>query len=151
MKLETRLLGSVDYEEEDILSFPNGIPSFEEEHSFLLLPIAECDGNMYSLQSTGTPELAFILMDPFSLFPAYAPVLQAAERKALAVDADEELGFYVLCALKRPVSSSTVNLKCPIAINPKTRTCMQIILDSDAYQMHHTLSEFYGAKEDASC
>ena len=97
-----------------------------------------------------TPALAFVAMDPFSLSPDYAPVLQPRELKDLGVQDSQELGFYVLCVVKRPVSDSTVNLKCPIAIHPDTRVARQVILESDAYEMRHPLAQFR-TEEGAVC
>ena len=151
MELNTRLFGKIEYEAEDVISFPNGIPSFEEEHEFLLLPIEGGDGALLCLQSVATPTLSFILMNPFSLDRSYAPVLRDAERKILQVERDQELCFHVLCAMKRPLSDSTINMKCPIAINPDQRIALQVILDTDDYHMRHPLSQFISDKEAAPC
>ena len=151
MKLETRLLGTIDYEQEDVLTFPNGLPSFEDEHAFLMLPIEGSGGGLLCLQSVTTPALSFLMMNPFSLYPSYAPVLQPKERKEMGVSRDQELCFYVLCALKRPVEHSTVNMKCPIVFNPDKKLGGQVILDTQEYSMHHPVADFSKSKEDASC
>ena len=150
MELNTRLFGTIDYTEEDVISFPNGIPSFEDEHEFLLLPIAGGEEALLCMQSVTTPHLSFILMNPFSLDQSYAPVLKESERSALQVERDQELCFHVLCAMKRPLPDSTINLKCPIAVNLDKRIAMQIILDTDEYHMRHPLSQFV-PKEAAPC
>ena len=77
-------------------------------------------------------------------------MLQPQELKSLGVSESQELAFYVLCVVKKPVADSTVNLKCPVAINPHTRTARQVILETDAYEMRHPLAEF-GAEEVAPC
>ena len=59
------------------------------------------------------------------------------------------MGYYVLCVVKNPVSDSTVNLKCPVAINPETRVAYQVILDTEDYEMRHPLAEF--SKGGAPC
>lgn len=151
MTLETRLFGSIPYEEEDVITFPAGLPSFEDEHQFLLLPLAGSDETLLCLQSVSTPELSFIVMNPFSLDRSYTPILRPNERKDLGVERDEDLCFYVLCAMKRPVSNSTVNLRCPVALNPDKKIAYQIILETDHYQMHHALSEFSQNEEGGSC
>lgn len=151
MELQTRLFGAISYEPEEVIDFPGGMPSFEDEHAFLLLPIQGGSGEMLCLQSVTTPDLAFILMDPFFLLPDYAPVLRASELKELGVEKSEDLCYYVLCAMKRPVSQSTVNLKCPVALNPDQRRACQVILETDAYGMRHLLSEFSRSEEGASC
>ena len=89
-------------------------------------------------------------MDPFALLPGYNPVLQPQELKELGASDSQELGFYVLCVVKKPVSDSTVNLKCPVAIHPETRVARQVILDSEAYEMRHPLAQF-GSEEGKLC
>lgn len=151
MKLNTRLFGSVEYAQTDLIHFPGGLPSFENEHDFLLLPIEGGEDNLFCLQSIMTPALSFILMNPFSLDPAYAPKLQKSELEQLHVSRDQDLCFYVLCAMKRPVDTSTVNMKCPIAINPDDQIAMQVILEQEELQMRHSLSQFASKKEGSPC
>jgi flagellar assembly factor FliW len=76
--------------------------------------------------------------------------LQDEELEELEVGHSHELAYYVLCAVKNPVAQSTVNLKCPVAVNPQTRQAQQVILESDDYQMRHPLSEFHVREEAAS-
>lgn len=150
MKLQAKYFGEIDYTEDDILTFPAGLFGFEEEHQFLLLPFEGSAGTLLCFQSVQTPALAFVAMDPFSLLPDYAPVLQPNELKALGVADSQELAFYVLCVVKKPVADSTVNLKCPVAIHPGSRVAQQVILDGDAYEMRHPLAQF-GKEEGALC
>lgn len=150
MKLQTKYFGWIDYEQDDLLTFPDGLFGFEEEHEFLLLPFEGGDGSLLCFQSVYTPALAFVAMNPFALHPGYTPVLQPQELHALGVKDSQELGFYVLCVVKKPVADSTVNLKCPIAINPETRVARQVILEAGSYEMRHPLAQF-GAEEGASC
>ena len=102
MKTDTKYFGPVDYEQEDILTFPRGMFGFEEEHEFLLLPFAG-NGSLFCLQSLATPPLAFVMMDPFSLDPAYAPALQPDELGALDVHSSEELSYFVTCVVREQV------------------------------------------------
>ena len=150
MKLSTKYFGEIDCQEEDILCFPKGLFAFEEETEFLLLPFSGSDGTLLCLQSRQTPQLAFVAMNPFALLPDYEPVLQSHELEELEVKESTELAFYVLCVVKNPVADSTVNLKCPVSINPDTRVARQVILDTDKYEMRHPLAEF-GEKEEARC
>ena len=142
MKLQTKYFGEIDYECGDVLTFPAGLFGFEEEREFLLLPFEGSAETMLCFQSIQTPALAFVAMNPFALLPDYEPVLQSHELEELEVKESTELAFYVLCVVKSPVSSSTVNLKCPIAIHDETRQGMQVILEGTDYGMRHLLSEF---------
>ena len=150
MKLQTKYFGEIDYEAGELLTFPAGLFGFEEEHEFLLLPFEGSASTLLCFQSVHTPALAFVAMDPFALQADYAPILQPQELEALGVKDSRELGYYVLCVVKKPVSDSTVNLKCPVAINPDTRVARQVILDTDDYEMRHPLAQF-GTKEGEPC
>lgn len=151
MKLQTKYFGPIDYEADECLIFPDGLFGFEEERRFLILPFEGGAQALLCLQSIQTPALAFIAMDPFALLPDYTPTLRVEELTALEVPDEEQLCYYVLCAIKRPVSSSTVNLKCPIAVNPHTLISRQVVLETDRYSMRHSLSEFASGKGDTSC
>ena len=142
MQIDTKYFGPVEYEKEDLITFPNGLFGFESEHSFLLLPFAGSNGSLLCLQSDSTPVLAFVVMDPFSLCPDYAPVLSPEELQFLNADESGELGYYVLCAVKEPVGESTVNLRCPIVVHPKDRIAAQVILEGTPYHMRHRLGDF---------
>lgn len=150
MKLQTKYFGEIDYEREDVLSFPAGLFGFEDEKEFLLLPFEGSGETMLCFQSVRTAALAFVSMNPFALAPDYEPVLQAHELAELGVAESAELAFYVLCVVKNPVADSTVNLKCPVVINPDTRVARQVILETDSYEMRHPLAAF-GKKEASPC
>jgi len=149
LKLQSKYFGEVEYEAGDVLHFPAGLFGFEEEREFLLLPFEGGGGSMLCLQSVRTPALAFVVLDPFTLAPDYAPVLEEADLKRFGVKEEGELGFYVLCAVKNPVSESTVNLKCPLVIHPETRQARQVIMER--YEMRHPLAGFSRGEEAAPC
>ena len=151
MRLKTKYFGEIECQEEDKLHFPAGLFGFEEEKEFFLLPFEVSEGSLLCFQSAVTPGLAFVAMNPFSLKPDYAPVLTPGELKDMGVERSEDLCFYTLCVVRSPVSESTVNLRCPVAINDQTRRAVQVILEDGAYHMHHLLSEFGRKEEGASC
>ena len=151
MKLPTKYFGKIEYDADDILRFPNGLYGFDDEHEFLLIPFEGSETTLLCLQSRNTPSLAFILMDPFALQPDYTPVLQRAELSALGVKNSDDLCYYVMCVVKQPIGDSTVNLKCPVAINPNTRVSVQVILDSEEYKMRHLLSQLKYDKGAIEC
>ncbi len=150
MRTDTTYFGEVDYDEEELIHFPRGLYGFEDETDFLLIDFGE-DSGLLSLQSVRTPQLSFVLMHPFSLAPEYTPVLQPEELKALEAERSEDLYYYVLCAVKEPVPESTVNMQCPVAINPDTRQAMQVILENGAWHMRHRLADLAAAKEEEPC
>ena len=151
MLLQTKYFGQVDCPEEHVLHFPGGLFGFEEEKRFALLPFEGSGGSLLCFQSVSTPQLAFVAVNPFSLKPDYAPALAEAELKELGVERSEDLCFYALCVVRSPVGDSTVNLRCPLAVNDRTGKAMQVILDGGGYHMRHSLAELNGGKEVALC
>ncbi len=150
MQIETKYFSSIEYDETDILDFPNGLFGFEEEKQFLLIPFEGSESNLLCFQSISTPSLAFVAMNPFSLNPYYAPIVTDDELKTMGVEKSEDLCYYVMCVVREPVANSTINLKCPVVINDETRKAMQVILETNEFNMRHLLSEFGGepGKED---
>ena len=151
MELRTKYFGTISCNEDDLLHFPAGFIGFEEETEFFLLPFEGSDGTLLCFQSVKTPALAFVAMNPFALDSDYTPELTDSELKQMGVQYSQELSFYTLCVVKEPVSSTTVNFRCPVVINENTHTAMQVILESNAYHMHHLLSEFGQKGADGSC
>ena len=69
-KINTLRFGELEIEEQDVVRFADGIPAFEDEHEFAVMPYDE-NGTYMFLQSTKTPELAFLMTNPFFFFPDY--------------------------------------------------------------------------------
>lgn len=151
MTADTKYFGRVKYRQDEILRFPDGLFGFEEEEKFLLLPFAGSAGTLLCFQSLATPGLAFVAMNPFSLKPDYTPVLSQTELDRLGVKHSRDLCWYVFCVVRSPVSSSTVNLKCPVAVNEDTGVAAQVILEDEQYEMRHPLSEFGTKEESGKC
>ena len=150
MLLQTKYFGQVECSREEALCFPRGLFGFEEEKEFYLLPFEGSGGSLLCFRSAATPQLAFVAMDPFSLRHDYHPALPAEELRELGAEKIEELCFYTLCVVRQTVAESTVNLRCPVVINDRTRQAVQVILEEGGYEMHHLLSQF-GRKEEEPC
>lgn len=151
MLLQTKYFGEVECPEAHLLRFDRGLFGFEEEKEFFLLPFQGGGGSLLCFQSARTPQLAFVAMNPFSLKPDYAPVLTAEELRALQAERSEDLCFYALCVVRSPVADSTVNLRCPVAVNDRAGLAMQVILEAEDYHMRHRLSEFGQGEGEAPC
>lgn len=152
--MENNLKSSFSFNEDDLITFQEGLFGFEQFKKFLPVSVEENNDAVLCLQSVEDEELSFVIMNPFFLKEDYDPQLSEADRDALGVTSDQELSYYVLCVAREPSEESTVNLKCPIAVNPDTRQARQVILDTKEYGFRHTLKELSDALSDkggASC
>ena len=69
-KVNTLRFGEVEVAEDKIVHFADGIPAFEDEHEFVIVPYDEESPYVF-LQSLATPDLAFLMTMPFVFFPDY--------------------------------------------------------------------------------
>lgn len=141
MEVTTSCFGTVSYAKEDIILFPNGIIGFPQWKEYLPLPFAKDSDQMLYLQSVEEESISFILMNPFMLFPGYHPRVAKEDMEALHCQDEQDLSFYVISVIREPLEDSTVNLKCPIAVNIKNRHAIQIILDHPEYTFRHRLKD----------
>jgi len=134
------------YDEKDLILFEEGLFGFEEYTKYIPLAVDEEDesGAMIYLQSVEEENLSFLMMNPLVLKEDYAPVLKQEELHSLGVKDAGELAYYVICVIKETPQDSTINLKCPVAINVNTKQARQLILEEGGYGMRHTLKEFSG-------
>jgi flagellar assembly factor FliW len=142
MHINTKYFGTVSYNKDEIVHFPEGLFGFEDYKNYLPLAFQSKDDAMISLQSMDDEHLAFILMNPFYLMEDYKPTLQNSDLVALNSPNEEDLSYYVVCVIKEDAEKSTVNLKCPIIVNTAIRCARQIILDSSHYTFRHILADF---------
>lgn len=140
MQLNAKYFGKITYTEDDLITFSEGLFGFEAYKKFLPLPFCEENDSLLSLQSVENEELSFILMNPFTFFPDYAPTLSKQDKAALKVQEDKDVSYYVICVLKDSLEQSTANLKAPVAVNAVNRTARQIILDSPAYSFRQPVT-----------
>lgn len=135
--------------QEEVICFGEGLFGFEDQKRFLPLCVEEDSDAVLCLQSVEDESVSFVIMNPFLFKEDYNPVLSQTDKETLKVEHEEDLSFYVICVVRDIMEDSTVNLKCPIAVNIANRQAKQIILDSDTYQFRHTLREL--KKEEKRC
>ena len=149
-KIMTTRFGEIEKDDDQIITFEQGIPAFEDEHEFVMLPV-EKDSPYVFLQSVKTPELAFLMTTPFVFFPDYEFSLDDAIVGQLSIEKQEDLLIYTLLTIpERKISGMTANLLAPVVINKKNRQGWQVILEKTPYTTKHRLfPEADDAKGDA--
>ena len=135
--------GAVEYSPEDLITFSDGIFGFPKLTDYLLLRMGEGDDDSILLMlSVEDPNVVFVLINPVFLCPDYSPSLAPQELDCLDVKDSGDLSYYVICVVRDEYLENTVNLKCPLAINPQTRCGIQLILENGSYEYCHRLGDF---------
>lgn len=138
-KINTVRFGELEIDEKTIIHFAAGIPAFETEHEFVALPYSDDSPYMF-LQSVATPELAFLMTDPFVFFSDYSFELDDASLEQLQIkDMEDILVCTLISVPPSGVKDMTTNLLAPIVINRHTMEAKQIVLERSEYTTKHPL------------
>lgn len=136
--IATTRFGEVSFTETDVLTFPWGLPGFNNLHRFLALSLEE-QPNFVWLQSLEDGTLALPASDPWGIFPNYDPRLPAYATEALGLrDAGD---FTILCivVVGKGAEQMTMNLMAPVIVNLKTRQARQVMLENSGYSVREAI------------
>ncbi|MCD7730538.1 MAG: flagellar assembly protein FliW [Oscillospiraceae bacterium] len=127
MHIKTRDFGELDISENVIISFPNGVYAFEEDHRFVLL--SPCGENKYPmwLQSIDNENLCFIVFDPREFVADYTITIDDESRAALELNDNSTIDYLALAVIPEDYTKTTLNLKSPVVINSDINTAVQVI------------------------
>jgi flagellar assembly factor FliW len=130
MNIDSQRFGTLDINEDELLSFPAGVIGFPTEQRFALFPVvsAHAFGETY-------PDV---------------PVGGAAQEAGIDGSEETLAVMVVLCALSG--QPATVNLLAPIVVNATTRKGAQVILEGTRFSTREffALPEAARAKEPAN-
>ena len=144
-KVNTVRFGEIEVDEEKILRFKEGIPAFEDEHEFLLIPYDK-ESPIIFMQSLQSPDLAFLVTSPFIFFPDYSFEIDDEITEDLEIKSQDDLQIYsILTVPNGEVKKMTANLMAPVVLNGKNMLAKQVVLDKSPYQTKHPLFEKEGA------
>ena len=144
MNIQTDYYGEVEYDQEDLVTITEGFFGFPNLKYYLPICLSEDEGSLILMQSTEQPEVAFVVINPAFLSPDYSPIVSQEDLTCLDVSDSGELSYYALCVIRNNYLENTVNMKCPLAINPQTRSGKQVVLENPGYGYRHEISSFPG-------
>lgn len=149
MKIETRVLGSIEVNEKDILQFPEGLFAFEHLHRYTLLQAKE-ESKFYWLQSLEEPKLAFLLVKIKDLVPNYRALVAPPELSVIGLQTitEAELWGIVTIPHDKP-QDMTVNLQGPILINPQNQLGAQFVSADENHPIRASVLELIAANGEA--
>ena len=141
LKLLTKHFGEITYGDDEVITFPAGLPGFPEASRFVLLSGETPNALFHWLQCIDDSELAFTLVDIYQVMPDYDPQVEQEELKDLGDLAGSPLEVFNIAVIPEEISQMRVNLMAPLVINPVTRLGKQIIVSNEAYKIQHFIFE----------
>lgn len=133
MKISTINFDKIEIVEDKIILFEEGLPAFEDEKQFVIILNEDEDNPFHFLQSINTPELSFVILNPFEIFKDYDILLPEIAISKLKVKNEEDVLIYTMVIIPEDMTKMTTNLLGPIVINQKQKLGKQVILEENKY------------------
>lgn len=127
----SRLFGPLSIQPDAFITFPDGLPGFAGEQRFILLPAAP--EGVFWLQSVEDGSVAFLMVDPFPVFPGYSVELPDDD----AATDPPPLVLSIVTLPREDDDSCTANLQAPVLLDLGQRVGRQVILADSGYGARH--------------
>ncbi len=149
MRIETKIFGEIDIDEEKILHFANGIIGFPDLKDFALMYDAEKGekSNIRWLQSLQEPAFAMPVLDPLAVKPDYNPEVEDELLKPIGELNPDEMLVLVTLTVPKDITKMSVNLCAPIVIHTESRKACQIIVDNEKYPVKYMIYDVLQKKK----
>jgi flagellar assembly factor FliW len=138
MKVMTLFFGELEYEDNEVIVFHQGIPGFEEFKKYLKIQ-QDNEVPFFYLQSVEEGNLSFLVTDPFLFFPDYDFQLSKENQLELGINEEASIEVFTIVTVYGNYIKATTNLLAPIVINNITKVGKQIILHDSEYKTKHEL------------
>lgn len=142
--IETKYLGMVECDEASIVTFPQGLPGFDDLRRFVCLEQPEFRPLVY-LQSVENPQICFLTLPVGAIDTGYRLEVGSSEGSVLGLDAQSGISGTNVIGLAILTTSTdqdpTANLLSPVVINVAERVGMQVVQAQSQYDWRHPLAE----------
>ncbi len=139
MKIQTTRFGSIDIQEDQIISMPSGPVGFSERRRYILLEHKK-DSPFLWLQSVEEESLAFVVIDPLLFKPDYRVQIGSEDSQGLEMNnGGSGIQVLVIVNVAGERGEITANLLAPIVINPGKKLGKQVVLYQSPYPTRYPL------------
>jgi len=142
--IQSQALGQVDVAAESVLAACEPIAGFPDCSSYALLEHVRANGeasaSVFWLQAMERPFQAFVVTDPWGVFPDYSPEISDADAAQLGLSSFEDARVFAILTVPANPSEITVNLRAPIVVNAARGTAKQVVLLNDEYHTRHLVN-----------
>ena len=140
MIIKTTRFGEIEIDESRAIHFSEGLAGFPEDEKYIIME-HKPDSPFMWLQSLDSPELAFVIMNPFLVYPDYLKDISPEEEKALKPGSNETVMIFTIVTIPGGrAEESTVNLMGPVVIDQDIKEGKQVILANSGYSHRYPLN-----------
>lgn len=132
IQLTSTRFGELEIDECDVITFPVGIPGFEERHSWIL--VGDDDNAIMWMQSTEDGSLALPVTTPDAVKADYNAQIPRESLEPIGEVAESDVALLIVVTIPPDKPwEMTANLKAPIVVNRAARLAMQAIAMNEEY------------------
>lgn len=141
MKVKTSRFGEIEVAENSLFELVSPILGYEKETKFVIIEHRD-QSNFRWLQSTETPELAFVVTVAGFFGIDYSFELPESVQDSLEItSADDILALNIVVIPHENPRASTINLLAPLIFNINNNKGAQVILNGSPFVVDHPLFE----------
>ena len=149
-KIDSTRFGEIEFDDEKVITMPQGIIGFGDRKRFILLQPDEEDAVFFWLHSTDDPELAFVVTDPCNFIPDYRVRLTEEEREFLKLRDESELSLMVIVTIPEgDPTGISANMLAPVVLHYPSSRAWQLVLEDVDYKIRHPLLAAEGNQGEA--
>ena len=128
MEVKGTRFGTLQIEEDEIITMEGGLLGFPNSSSYLMFPYDK-GSSFFWLQSINEPEIAFIVINPFDFFNDLVFEVGDEDAASINLERGEDVEIFTLVTI--PDGSPTemrTNLAGPVVVNVSNRQGRQILV-----------------------
>jgi len=144
MELISKTMGKITISDNQLLTIPDGLYGFEDYTKFALIN-SEYEPFLW-LQSTESPDLAFLIIDPFLVSSDYETNIDDDSLAKIGITKPEDIIIMTIVTVPSDGSPITANFQGPLVINKQNKKCMQIILNDNRWSTKVNIVEALSKK-----
>ena len=137
MIVATKAFGNIDVDEDQKMTFPNGLFGFESFKDYVLLDSEK--EPFYWLQSLDTEQVAFILINPFVFRPDYEMNIDNEDLTPIGITDPGKALIFSIVTIPQDGSPMKANLQGPLVINRDNRLGIQAVLTDSRWKTKHDI------------
>ena len=137
MKLATKAYGQIEVDDNQRITFPNGLFGFEAFKEYVLLDSDRPP--FYWLQSMDVEHIAFVLMNPFLFRPDYEMNIDNEELLPIGITDPGKALIFSIVTIPGDGNPITANLQGPLIVNRDNRQGIQAVLTDSRWKTKHDI------------
>jgi flagellar assembly factor FliW len=141
----SQALGAIEVRPVDLITACEPLAGFPDCSSYALIEHtrgggAPAGGAVFWLQAVERPFHAFVVTDPWGVYPEYAPEISEADAAQLGLGSFEDARVFGILTVPRNPSEITINLRAPVVVNVARRLAKQVVVLNDEYHTRHPMN-----------